>query len=323
MVALMVVSAVLHLGPLFITILFSCLILRTLNLTGKKRLAILLYILIISLLIYGITWFGHQSLVTLPKIADKAIPTIADWAERQGKDVEFLKDWSSLRAEALKAMTQSTEYLRNAAVFAQDTLRLLVQMLIGVVVAMSIFLNSKINLDKDEPDSLYGLCSQEVAARVNTFFQSFATVMGAQVVISLINTVLTGIFITLVGLPHNLILVGVTFLCGMLPVVGNLISNIVIVTVAFTVSPTMAGWSLLFLVVVHKLEYFLNSKIVGDRIRNPIWLTMLGLMVGELTMGIPGMILAPVFLHYLKVEASKIHLPKAEADESPGWADDD
>ena len=32
---------------------------------------------------------------------------------------------------------------------------------------------------------------------------------------------------------------------------------------------------------------------------------MLALIIGEKLMGIPGMILAPVVLHYIKVEASK------------------
>jgi len=36
-----------------------------------------------------------------------------------------------------------------------------------------------------------------------------------------------------------------------------------------------------------------------------MWLTLLGLIVGEKLMGIPGMILAPVVLHYIKVEASQ------------------
>ena len=64
--------------------------------------------------------------------------------------------------------------------------------------------------------------------------------------------------------------------------------------------------------------YFLNSKIVGDRIKTPFWLTLLGLILGEKLMGIPGMILAPVVLHYIKVEASRnkvSDLASEEADE--------
>jgi predicted PurR-regulated permease PerM len=52
----------------------------------------------------------------------------------------------------------------------------------------------------------------------------------------------------------------------------------------------------------------LNSKIIGARIRNPIWLTLVGLIIGEKLMGVPGMILSPVVLNYLRVEMSKIEV---------------
>ena len=53
-----------------------------------------------------------------------------------------------------------------------------------------------------------------------------------------------------------------------------------IVGIAFTVSPQFAISALVFLVGLHKLEYFLNSQIIGQRIRNPLWLTLLGLIIG-------------------------------------------
>ncbi len=109
---------------------------------------------------------------------------------------------------------------------------------------------------------------------------------------------------------YSVVIIGVTFLCGLLPVVGNLISNTIIVGFGFTISPQLALTALIFLVVIHKLEYFLNSRIIGGRIRNPVWLTLLALIVGERLMGIPGMILAPVILHYIKVETSQVELPR-------------
>jgi predicted PurR-regulated permease PerM len=113
---------------------------------------------------------------------------------------------------------------------------------------------------------------------------------------------LTAIFIVAVGMPHAPLLIATTFLCGLVPIVGNLISNSIIVFVALTVSLKLAIFALVFLVLIHKLEYFLNSKIIGDRIRNPVWLTLIALIVGERLMGIPGLILAPVVLNYLRVE---------------------
>jgi hypothetical protein len=51
--------------------------------------------------------------------------------------------------------------------------------------------------------------------------------------------------------------------------------------------------------VIHKLEYLLNSKIIGDRIRNPVWLTLIALILGERHMRIPGLNIAPEVLNSL------------------------
>jgi predicted PurR-regulated permease PerM len=156
----------------------------------------------------------------------------------------------------------------------------------------------------------------EIASRFYSFYQSFARVMGAQLIISTINTGLTAIFVIAVGMPYAPIAIGVTFLCGLLPIVGNLISNTVLVSIGFTHSPKMAVTALIYLVVIHKLEYFLNSKIIGKQIKNPVWLTLIGLILGERLMGITGMILAPVILHFVKEEASK-YLYRAKETPAP------
>ena len=64
--------------------------------------------------------------------------------------------------------------------------------------------------------------------------------------------------------------------------------------------------------LVHKFEYFLNSRIIGGRIQNPMWLTLLALLIGEQLMGIPGMILAPVVLSFIKVEMKKIGMDDSD-----------
>src|SRR5205814_1435341 len=82
----------------------------------------------------------------------------------------------------------------------------------------------------------YSVFCGELSDRFRDFYRSFATVMGAQITISLINTVLTAIFVLGVRLPDAPLLIALTFLCGLLPIVGNLVSNTIIVCVAFTVS---------------------------------------------------------------------------------------
>jgi predicted PurR-regulated permease PerM len=107
-------------------------------------------------------------------------------------------------------------------------------------------------------------------------------------------------------MPYSFVIIVVTFLCGLLPIVGNLISNTIIFGIGLTQSVQMGVLSLAYLITLHKFEYFLNSKIIGGRIKNPMWLTLISLLVGERLAGIPGMILAPVILNYLKLEGSKV-----------------
>ena len=66
-----------------------------------------------------------------------------------------------------------------------------------------------------------------------------------------------------VTLPLLKTMVVVTFFAGLLPVIGNLISNTLIVIVGVSQGPGVALACLAFLVGVHKLEYFANARIVG------------------------------------------------------------
>jgi predicted PurR-regulated permease PerM len=200
-------------------------------------------------------------------------------------------------------------YLGSAVKVARGAGGHLLLLIVGCVIAIGLFLNPRLEVDREKQpihSNLFSICCDAISERFATFYRSFALVMGAQVVISAINTVLTAGFVLFAHLPYPVVIIGATFLCGLVPVVGNLISNTLMVGIGITVSPQKALAALIFLVIIHKLEYFLNSKIVGHRIRNPFWLTLVGLVLGERLLGVPGLILAPVVLNYLRTEASKI-----------------
>jgi predicted PurR-regulated permease PerM len=308
----------LHLATPLLAVLFAYLALTKLHF-GKRRgkwLAVGLFLVVLSGIAYGLGYFISHTVRALPEIADKAIPSVIHWAEEHQIELPFT-DYQSLKDLAFDTVKSQVSYLGSVAKFARGATTQFVLLAVGCAVAIGLFLNPRLDLDRDKyglrSNNLYALCCDQIAARFSLFYRSFATVMGAQIVISAINTVFTAIFVAAVHLPYAVVVVGVTFLCGLVPVVGNLISNTIIVGIGFTVSPRMALMALVFLVVIHKLEYFLNSKIVGHRIRNPFWLTLLALVIGEKLMGVPGMILAPVVLHYIKVEASRIEVkPAAE-----------
>jgi predicted PurR-regulated permease PerM len=72
--------------------------------------------------------------------------------------------------------------------------------------------------------------------------------------------------------------------------------------VALSQSLVLALGVLLYLVVIHKLEYFLNARIVGSHIQARAWEMLLAMLVMEAAFGIPGLIAAPIFYAYAKDE---------------------
>ena len=150
--------------------------------------------------------------------------------------------------------------------------------------------------------------------RFELLSKSFENVVFAQAKISTINTMLTAIFLfiilplTGVHLPYSKTLVLITFIAGLLPVIGNLISNALIVLLALGISFNVAIAALVFLILIHKLEYFINARIIGVRIDAKAWELLLAMLLMEAVFGIRGLLLAPIIYAYIKSELRQVEL---------------
>jgi predicted PurR-regulated permease PerM len=76
----------------------------------------------------------------------------------------------------------------------------------------------------------------------------------------------------------------------------------VIVVVSMSHSLGVAIGSLAFLVIIHKLEYFLNARIVGGQIRANAWELLITMLLMEAIFGIAGIVAAPIYYAYIKSE---------------------
>lgn len=138
--------------------------------------------------------------------------------------------------------------------------------------------------------------------------QAFDRVVVAQLKISALNTLFTALFLMAalplfgVHLPFAKALIVLTFVLGLLPVMGNLVSNTLIVMVALSVSVHAGLAALGFLIAIHKLEYFLNARIVGGEIQASAWEILLSILVMEALFGLTGVVLAPIVYAYLKAQ---------------------
>ncbi|NII10748.1 hypothetical protein [Oleiagrimonas sp. C23AA] len=236
----------------------------------------------------------------LMPLIDKARQQLPSWI------VDHLpSSVDDLRVSAMDWLRQHAGTLQLAGA---EAARLLAHVLIGLV------LGAIVALSHMRPREEQGPLAAELSLRCARLAHAFHDIVFAQVKISLINTVLTAIFLLgalpLFGvhLPLAKTLVVATFIVGLLPVVGNLISNTAIFIVALSVSLWDAMAALGFLIAVHKLEYFLNARIVGTQIRARAWELLIAMLVMEAAFGLPGLVAAPIFYAYLKSELEAARL---------------
>ncbi|MBI3552507.1 MAG: AI-2E family transporter [Elusimicrobia bacterium] len=297
----------LHLGPVLLAGLFSYMIL---DLTHRKLAgplpslaaragAVATFGVTAALLTWLVITFFKLAMHRMPLILGSLIPTVDGMANEYGIDLPFenLHGFRVVLLEALKENARSvteTSGLLTKGFF---------QIVVGIFVAILHFLS------EPEPaikHNLFDAMRREFDLRVKVFMLGFEKILSAQVLISFINAGITAIFLLAVGIPFVHFLTLTTFIFGILPIVGNIASNTVIVGTALTISPQMAVVALIFLVVSHKAQYLLSGHILGSRIDTPVWQILAGLLIGEALMGVPGMILAPAMIHYLREELRDI-----------------
>ncbi len=210
-----------------------------------------------------------------------------------------------LRKGAIELMRKHAGTLQLAG---KGAVRVFVHILIGLV------LGAIVALSRTRPAHQMGPLSAALSLRCQRLAEAFHNIVFAQIKISLINTVFTAIFLLgvlpLMGIhvPLAKTLVVVTFVVGLLPVVGNLISNTAIAVAGLSVSLGVGIAALVFLILIHKLEYFLNARIVGTQIRARAWELLVAMLLMEAAFGLSGVIAAPIYYAYLKseLEAGKL-----------------
>ena len=162
-------------------------------------------------------------------------------------------------------------------------LTVIVYIIVGIVVGIML----KTHVVHSTQKQYTGLLSQPMIDRLSNFKTAFKNVFIAQIKISAVNTLITALYLFAilpmagVSLPFKTALTCLVFIAGLIPVVGNLISNTAVTIISLGHSLTAGVASLAFLVIVHKAEYFLNAKIIGSKINAKAFELLIVMLVFE------------------------------------------
>ena len=122
-------------------------------------------------------------------------------------------------------------------------------------------------------------------------------VVRGQLLICLVNGILTMIGLILIGVPFAFTLGLVAMVFSLIPIFGTILSTIPIMIMGFTVSFSTGILALAWILVIHFIEgNFLNPKIMGTAAHIHPALIVFALVTGEYIAGIAGALLAvPIF----------------------------
>ncbi|CAH2786218.1 MAG: putative membrane protein [uncultured Caballeronia sp.] len=221
----------------------------------------------------------------LMRLTSHARLQVPDWiADYLAVDAEQMKDKATELMQKHVAMLQ-----QRGKDAARGFGHVLIGMIVGAIIAVGV------------PRTTHRLSlSTALVMRVTRFSEAFQRIVFAQVKISAINATFTALYLLVAlpvfheRLPLSKTLVIVTFIVGLLPVIGNLISNAIIVGISLSVLFGTAVASLTFLIIIHK--HFLNARIIGGQIDARTWELLLVMLAMEAAFGLPGVIAAPIFL---------------------------
>ncbi len=284
--------------------------LRTVKLSGRRSrivvvaLLSLILVIVLTVVVWGIVLFVHSEQGNLPALLNKMAEIIGAYWD---KFPDTLKQYLPIDTDEIRKemMLWLKEHSAEIGAVGKEAGSITVHLLIGVVLGVIL------SLREAASNRAYGPFALALAARAGMFGNAFRSVVFAQVRIAALNTLFAAIYLAValpiagVHLPLVKTMIIITFITGLLPVVGNIISNTIIVIVSLHESFSVAIASLIYLVVIHKLEYFLNARIVGSRISSHAWELLIAMLVMEAAFGIPGVIAAPIYYAYLKSELTE------------------
>ncbi len=309
----MLMVLVFHLLPALLAGLLVYELIRVLTPYIERKLpaarAKILAIALLAIIIVGLLSLAGAGLMAFFRSEAGGITELmAKMAQIIEDSRKILPAWvlSHLPADAITFKEQAAEWLRTHAEELQgagkEAGRLVAHIIIGMIIGGIVGLRDAAHDDKFKPFAL------ALVNRTSLFGDAFSRVVFAQVRIATINAFFTGVYLLVllptlgVGLPLVKTMIAITFVVGLIPVAGNLISNTIIVIVSLSQSLSVALGSLLYLIVIHKFEYFLNARIVGSQIRAHAWELLIAMLTMEAAFGLAGIVAAPIYYAYIKSE---------------------
>ncbi|AKP67233.1 AI-2E family transporter [Companilactobacillus ginsenosidimutans] len=260
------------------------------------------YILIIALLVFAITNYVPQLIHQSSKIIDSLTKFYESKEVRDNKYLSYVYDYLqqiNLDNQIKTATSQLVNYITSVGAIGLN---------IFLSFILSFFYTTQVenmnSFGRQFLTSNYGWLFEDIRYYGQKFINTFGVVIEAQLMIAVVNTVLTTITLLVMKMPGIIALAAMVFILSLIPVAGVIISLIPLSFVAYSVDGfKYVIYIIIMVIVIHMIEtYFLNPQFMSSMTHLPIFFTFVILIVSEELLGAWGLIIGiPIFVFFLDI----------------------
>ncbi|MDQ1000897.1 putative PurR-regulated permease PerM [Neobacillus niacini] len=267
---------------------------------NRKILVIASYSTIVGLLTYGIVKY-------LPMIIGEITALIKQITAFYTKEHDnIILNYLVSRLEEI----QISNYLERGFTFLityfTDISTFGLQILIALLMSLFYLLEKPrlIEFTKKFKTSKVASIYAEIEFFSLKFVGTFGKVIEAQLIIAVVNCILTTIALWIFGFPQLGGLSIMILFLGLIPVAGVIISLIPLVIIGYSIGGIMTVlYVFIAIMIIHAIEaYILNPNLMSSKTNLPVFYTFLVLIFSEHFFGVWGLIIGiPVFVFILDV----------------------
>ncbi|MCM3567475.1 AI-2E family transporter [Neobacillus mesonae] len=267
---------------------------------NRKLLVVISYASIVGLLSYGLVMY-------LPMIANEITTLIKQLtAFYTSKHDNVVLNYLVERIEKINI----TNYLEQGVAYLLKSFSGISK--VGLEILMALLLSLFFLLEKPRlveftkkfKTSKVASIYEEIEFFAHKFVRTFGKVIEAQLIIALVNCILTTISLWILDFPQLGGLSIMVFILGLIPVAGVIISLIPLVIIAYSIGGIMTVlYIAIAIAIIHGIEaYILNPNLMSSKTNLPVFYTFIVLIFSEHFFGVWGLIVGiPVFVFLLDI----------------------
>ncbi|WP_420910292.1 AI-2E family transporter [Neobacillus muris] len=267
---------------------------------NRKLIVVISYASIVGLLSYGLVTY-------LPMIVNEITALIKQLtAFYTSKHDNVVLNYIVKRVEEV----QISSYLEQGVTFVlryfTDISKVSLQVLLALLLSLFFLLEKPRLMEFTQKFKTSKISSiyVEIEYFAKKFVGTFGKVIEAQLIIAVVNCVLTTISLWLLDFPQLGGLSIMVFILGLIPVAGVIISLIPLVIIAYSIGGMIKVLYIgIAIAIIHGIEaYILNPNLMSSKTNLPVFYTFIVLIFSEHFFGVWGLIIGiPVFVFLLDV----------------------